>query len=513
MASEEGLTIKDVDLVFVFAFDLGDKVDAKKLGEAFAKTCSLIEGIWYAHGKPDSRLHAFLRAMIANDEATLNPEYLKMGRYVRLKLVELEAEVVEPNEVEAYDREIQEYMRKILGRCRIDPYLLIHNTGIGVVTAWINLKDNFTTDDIITLEKRFKEVKLNIKDRCGHQFKSVTLVDFIRDTIAAPLQRMVKGVEELRNVFVTGHVIIGVKDVKCCNRCFTAVDIVKEHVKEVAGILSRSVAWRDYRIEAAEEALRRGLSHHEHYALYLTIGASLFLGSPKLSKSTEEEVAKSQVDRDTAFRLRMLDLVIAVEFLMLSVKILDVYDSYYREKIKELQEKQKEDEVVNPSEYIELRRELTDALEEYRNIEFFIVDPPRGILEYGKELYRLTQWESMLRSALDELAELTRTQYDERFARSQLFLTIALSMFGIFAGAVGILSMSASFFGVIEFFEKLYGLQMAFIWTMMVIGPLVGIYLIISIYIYKRYIVPLYKEFERPLRKVAKNRKTRNQNR
>jgi hypothetical protein len=169
--------------------------------------------------------------------------------------------------------------------------------------------------------------------------------------------------------------------------------------------------------------------------------------------------------------------------------------------------------VVNPSEYIELRRELTDALEEYRNIEFFIVDPPRGILEYGKELYRLTQWESMLRSALDELAELTRTQYDERFARSQLFLTIALSMFGIFAGAVGILSMSASFFGVIEFFEKLYGLQMAFIWTMMVIGPLVGIYLIISIYIYKRYIIPLYKEFERPLRKVAKNRKTRNQNR
>jgi len=37
MASEEGLTIEDVDLVFVIAFDLGDKVDAKELGEAFAK--------------------------------------------------------------------------------------------------------------------------------------------------------------------------------------------------------------------------------------------------------------------------------------------------------------------------------------------------------------------------------------------------------------------------------------------------------------------------------------------
>jgi hypothetical protein len=90
--------------------------------------------------------------MIARDSIALDPEYLELGRYTRFKLVELEAEVVEPDKVEADDRETQGRIREMVRGFRIEPYLLIHNAGIGVVTAWINLKGNFTTDDIITLE-------------------------------------------------------------------------------------------------------------------------------------------------------------------------------------------------------------------------------------------------------------------------------------------------------------------------------------------------------------------------
>jgi hypothetical protein len=54
MASEEGLIIEDVDLVFVIAFDLGDKVDAKELGEAFARHYNkLVEGVWHPPKEPD----------------------------------------------------------------------------------------------------------------------------------------------------------------------------------------------------------------------------------------------------------------------------------------------------------------------------------------------------------------------------------------------------------------------------------------------------------------------------
>jgi hypothetical protein len=503
MASEEGLIIEDVDLVFVIAFDLGDKVDAKELGEAFAKSSERVEGIWHPPEKPGhstvaiyiaakklglidseitlreftdrrlddklandvrviegiNRLHELFRAMIASDSNALDRKYLELGRYTRFKLVELEAEVVEPDKVEADDLETQGRIREMVRGFRIEPYLLIHNTGIGIVTAWINLKGNFTTDDIITLEKRLRKVKLNIEDALGNRLESITLDEFVENMITLPLHEKVlepllKGEittgkirERLRDKYISRNVIVGVREFKYGDGCFTAEDVVKNHVKEVAGILSRIGGWRDYRIDAAKEELGRNLSPLEPAAMYLTINASLFLGSPKLSKEIEEKVSGSPLDKDTAFRLWMLSLVTPVEFLMLSDKILDVYDYFYRKKREKFQERKGSGEVVNPSEYMELRNELTDALEEYRNVGFFKADPYRSILEYGKEVYRLREWEGVLRSALDELAELARTHYEERFAKSQLVLTVVFGIFGIFAE--------------IEFLEKLVGLQWA----------------------------------------------------
>jgi hypothetical protein len=518
MASEEGLTIKDVDLVFIFAFDLGDKVDAKKLGEAFAKHYPLVEVVWHPPKEPGytsvaiyiaakklglidgeitlreftdrglvdklandenviegiKRLNVLFRGMIISDRIALDPDYLELGRYTRFKLVELETEVVEPDKVEADDRETQERIREMVRGFRIEPYLLIHNAGIGIVTAWINLKGNFTTDDIITLRDQLDKIKLNVKHTFGILYAS-TLRRFIEVAIATPLRAAVlfkdrygdfervfealgrdeiwtnKIMEGLRVKSTTGHVIVGVREVKCNDGCFTAVNVVKNHVKEVAGILTRNRLWQDYRIDKAEEDLGRNLSSLEIFAIYLAIGASLFLGSPKLSKDIEEKAAGSPLDKDykdAPFRLRMLSsLATPMEFLALSRKILDVYDSFFRKKREKFQERKRRGEAVNPSEYMELRSELTEALEEYRNVAFFIVDPPRSILEYGKEKHRLREWEDVLRSALEELAELARTHYEERFAKSQLVLTVVFGIFGIFAE--------------IEFLEKLVGLQWA----------------------------------------------------
>jgi hypothetical protein len=519
MASEEGLTIKDVDLVFIFAFDLGDKVDAKKLGEAFAKHYPLVEVVWHPPKEPGYtsvaiyiaakklglidgeitvnklandesviegiiRLNVLFRGMIISDRIALDPDYLELGRYTRFKLVELEAEVVEPDKVEADDRETQERIREMVRGFRIEPYLLIHNAWIGIVTAWINLKGNFTTDDIITLRDQLDKIKINVK----HTFEilyAITLRRFVEVAIATPLRAAVlfkdrygdfervfealgrdeigtnKIMEGLRVKSTTEHVIVGVREVKCNDGCFTAVNVVKNHVKEVAGILTRNMSWRDYRIDKAEEDLGRNLSSLETFAMYLTIGASLFLGSPKLSKDIEEKAAGLPLDKDykdAPFRLRMLILTIPVEFLVLSRKILDVYDSFFRKKREKFQERKGRGEAVNPSEYMELRSELTEALEEYRNVAFFIVDPPRSILEYGKERYRLGEWEGVLRSALEELAELARTHYEESISNTQLTLAanqLELAkrqnemtfVFGIF-GIVSAIEIVATLFGL-----------------------------------------------------------------
>jgi hypothetical protein len=521
MTSEEELLIEDVDLVFIFTFDLGAKVvNVHELVEAFAKSYSLVEACWHPPGEPYptpvaiyiaakklgrinskmtlkefidrgldrelwddvhvreeiTRLHVLFREMIKVDGHALNPQYLKLGRYIRSKLVGLEAEVVEPAKIEADDRQIQEFMRERVRGFRIEPYLLIHNAGIGIVTAWINLKGKFTTDDIITLERRLDEIKLNVKDAFGHQYESITLGEFVDGVIATPLQAAVlfkdryedfervfealerdkigmnEIIEGLRNEYTTWHVIVGVKEVACGHGCFTAEDVVKRHVKEVAGILSRRKSWRDYRISAAEEDLGRNLSAYEHYASYVDIGSSLFLSSPKLGKEIDT----------VEFREFLLHFVTPVEFLVLSCKILDVYYSLYRKKVKQFQEVKIRGKVLNPSEYMELRSELTEALEEYRHVAFFISDPPRSILECGKERYKLTEWENVLSSALDELAELARTHYDERFAKSQLVLTVVFGIFGIFAE--------------IEFLERLVGLQWAMAGAAMTVAALVLFY-------------------------------------
>jgi hypothetical protein len=559
MASEEGLTIKDVDLVFIFAFDLGDKVDAKKLGEAFEQRYPLVKEGWHPPEKPHrtsvaiyiaakklglidgeitlrefadrglfdklaydesvieelNRTHVLFQTMIASDRIVLDSEYLELGRYTRFKLVELEAEVVEPDKVEADDRETQERIREMVRGFRIEPYLLIHNAGIGIVTAWINLKGNFTTDDIITLKDQLDKIKLNVKHILGKQYDAITLRDFVDGAIALPLAAAVlfkdrygdfervfealgrheigtnEIVEGLRDKSTTVNVIVGVREVKCNDGCFTAVNIVKNHVKEVAGILIRNKRWRDYRIDAAEEDLGRNLSSLDPLAMYLAIGASLFLGSPKLSKEIEEEAAGSPLDKDykdAAFRLEMLTFAIPMEFLALSHKILDVYDSFFRMKREKFQERKGRGEVVNPSEYMELRSELTEALEEYRDVVFFKADPYRSILEYGKEVYRLTEWEGVLRFALEELAELARTHYDERFAKSQLVLTVVFGIFGIFAE--------------IEFLEKLVGLQWALAGAAMTALALV--------LFYRWYMGRPYRKFW-PLRQSVGEQKTQTQ--
>jgi hypothetical protein len=522
----EELIFEDVELVFISAFDLGDKVEVDAFVEALAtnypplplivvywvppKEPSLTSVAYYLaarnQGLIDNKMtlsefinrgftdllvrdeikreldkrRLFFDAIIENDKDVVDPEYFKLSRYARLKLIELEAEVVKPDEVEHDNREIQKYIREKVREFKIEPYCIVHSAGVGVLTAWINLKGEFTTDDIIRFENHLYEIKLNIKDEFGNQYKLVTLRDFIEGGIAIWFQtailskniygnynkvyekvfeaissddKMIKELAEilfkqLRVTFTTWNVVVGIRKIKCSDGCIAAEHVIKSHVKEIVGILSRSVRWRNIRVDAALKDLKMNLSIYEPFAMYLSVGSSLFLGSDILNIDLmiNQIVTGSAfyADIDNAFKSHMLLLVTPVEFLMLSYKILDAYRSLYYMQLKKFQERKRKGETVNPSEYIELRRKLTDALQEYSDVAFFTVDPCRTILEYGKEMYKLGKRVNELRIALTELAELVRTHYDERIRKSQELLTIVFGVFGIFA--------------MIEFFESLVGL-------------------------------------------------------
>jgi len=60
---------------------------------------------------------------------------------VRLKLIDLNLSVRDPE---------LSYLNEL--KCEL--YLLLHSAGVGVLTAWIHLNGNFSTDDLIEIERR-----------------------------------------------------------------------------------------------------------------------------------------------------------------------------------------------------------------------------------------------------------------------------------------------------------------------------------------------------------------------
>jgi PAS domain-containing protein len=545
--NNEELIIKDFDLIYVISFDIGARINIMDLWLEYAKASQdfnnallNVKAFWYPplgipiplskieEGKP-SKLPSYLKKLLRDktflnyinkaveetenelikelierlkreaplfmelygvDGTVLNPEYLELGRYIRLKLVDFEAEVD--------DSRFKDLGTKV-GKFRVEPYLLIHETGVGVVTLWINMKGEFTVDDVIKLSKYLiNNINLRVTDPLGNQQES-TLLDFIEAVIITPLQIMTlfkgyneivrsliraskvmifekdetlreskvneilrelpkskeskkelkkvlreinndprKFIEEnLRTSYASLHVIIGIREPECGDGCLTAEDIARRHMKEIAGILAGNEHWRNYTAETAKEYLEENLSSSKSYAIYLTRFATLFLGSQKMKEEIYGELKLNSDNKDIGFRIYELTTVVPVEFLALSWQILNSYISLCRKRREEVLRRikggGKRGEVVKPSELVSLRGELLHALEEYNNVLLFKSDPFMKVIEYGKKRWNLSKVVDELKSELNELSVLAGTYYEEAILRRQLILTIIFGIFGLFA--------------------------------------------------------------------------------
>ena len=550
--NNEELIIKDFDLIYVISFDIGARINIMDLWLEYAKASQdfnnallNVKAFWYPplgipiplsnikEVKP-SKLSPYLKRLLRDkaflnyinkaveetenelikefierlkrlkrevplfmelygvDSTVLNPEYLELGRYIRLKLADFEAEV--------NDSRFKDLGAKV-GRFRVEPYLLIHETGVGVVTLWINMKGEFTVDDVIKLSKYLiNNINLHVTDPLGNQQES-TLLDFIEAVIITPLQIMTlfkgyneivrsliralkvmifekdetlreskvdeilreslkskklkkeskkvlreinndprKFIEEnLRTSYALSHIIIGIREPECGNGCLTAEDIARRYTREIAGILTGKEEWRDITDRAAKEDLGKNLSSSKSYVIYLTRFATLFLGSPKLKEKINNELLKlnPELSKDIGFRIYELTTVVPVEFLALSWQILNSYTSLCRKRREEVLRRikggGKRGEVVKPSELVSLRGELLHALEEYNNVLLFKSEPFMKVVEYGKKRWNLSKMVDELKSELNELSVLAETYYEEAILRRQLILTIIFGIFGLFA--------------------------------------------------------------------------------
>jgi hypothetical protein len=500
-AGTEEVRFEDLDLVYIIPFDLGAPVEAENLEgllEQFSKRYKIVEG-WshpvgagptlqflYRKAKelgiedPEKigieelmenerlreeidRALTMFEAIVSADESVFNPEYLKLRRYMRLKLTDLNVSIK--------DKELS-YLNEV--KCEL--YLLLHRAGVGVLTAWIHLNGNFSTDSLIKIEKELHKAKCTIKDPFGN-VREGTLYGFIVENIIKPLHAGVlfkgeyggydaafnalkrgyiteyKIMKKLRTPYSPVYRVVCIRKHSCNYKCETAEEAVERHLREMAGISVADKAWRYYREDAARKDLGENLSLDVHYAVFVTPRVtSLFLGSAML-----DEELKSEEDKELAYRSRELALVQPVEFLLLSDMILRVYTSVYRNKFEEIRERRRRGETVKPSEVAKIREGLMDGLEEYNNVSLFRVEPHRSIMGHGKERLRLSDEVNVLKSLLEELDGMVRALYEEETLKKQIILATLFGLFGIFQA--------------LEFLEPKLGILKAIVMTSAIFLP------------------------------------------
>jgi hypothetical protein len=476
----EEIRFEDLDLVYVFSFDLGAPVKAKDLGEWFSRS-KLVEGIWIPPSEyrpaPEfvrrkakeleiknaekiseeelikneklmeeiNRAHAMFLSILSEDCKVCDPEYLELGRYVRLKLTDLNLRIEDPE-------------FSYLNGLRCELYLLLHDAGVGIVTVWIHLNSYLSTDDLIKIENKLDEAKCIIEDSFGSTSNAKSLDEFIFQNIIDPLRTAAtfsseyggfdaavnalrrgdittdKLKKKLRSFYRTIFSFVCIRKHRCQDGCITAEDAVERHSREIYGILMNYENWKYAQTDAIKEVIKNNLSSCVDYVIFVATEASLFIGSVILY-----ERLKSAEDQELEYRRTELNLVLPMEFLLLSDRILDVYISIYRSKLAELRERRRRGEAMKPSEIIEIREELMYGLEEYNNVLFFVKDPHRKIMEHGKESLMLSRKVNTIISGLQELSDMVRTFYEEEIlrrqeglSRMQTILTVLFGIFGVF---------------------------------------------------------------------------------
>jgi len=494
--TSDEIRFEDLGLIYMFSYDLGrpigkiEDLKIEDLEKHYSSKHKLTEAIWTpSSNEPEftfefagrklkelgikgaenaiereletnerlnKELHkatAMFRLIVSKNYEASDPEYLELGRYGRLKLIDLNLRIEDP-----------EFNIRDLGKeLRCELYMLLHITRVAVVTVWIHLNGDLSVEDIIEIEeKKLYKAKGTIKTSLGEEFKEITLDDFIYDEVITPLQLEL---EKHRSTHLYHNIneVICIRKHRCQDGCMTAEDAVEKHPKEIYGIFKMDRDWRSRRTDIIEEELKN-LSTSVDYAIFvanmlMANEVHLFIGSTALYKKL-----KSEEDQELAYREYELYLVLPTELLLLSTLVLAVYSSIYQHKFEEIksrikgsvvrlnihqpvhfnkvknrikEEKDvrsieneqfkeiinriKEKKDVRSSEIVNIMEELANGVEGSYNISVFVRDPYRMVMEQGEE--RLSREVDKLKHKLQDLSSMARTFYEEESLRRQEFLS------------------------------------------------------------------------------------------
>jgi hypothetical protein len=417
----------------IYTFDLQKTLDLKRIAKNFIEKKTGYEAIFipweekpislkeednkfsdfdfndikkYVKDKKLNKKHKLFVAAIGSEKISLEPRYLNAGKFVRIKLPDIEIQFT------------SEQLNQ-LGKMNAEVHLLIYKMGIIIATLYIRppLGKTLNTYQIIEIERRLpdEEVEANgdknkLEEHLLDKLEELFLKELKNVDISVAVRKLKKRWNYPR-----------VKYAVCIRNYCQGANIVPK--EEFYGILNAMRGWyllRERKIELKE------LYNRRDFYIFVGNSGSLFFGLDKFEKHIEE--TNNIFEKETEYSGKLYFLYTFPEYfehyIITPVEFLSIIDTMLERYFNIIQDLPKS--YWKATKFI---REFFEDIQEYNNITFMRARPIWKIVKDGGESLGIPEMMDAVKAGISTLASVTQQD-------TLICINIAFGIVGVLSAGV-----------------------------------------------------------------------------
>jgi len=340
--------------------------------------------------------HRLFIAAIGSEKISLDPSYLSAKKFVRIKRPSVEIQFT------------SEPLNQ-LGKMDAEVHLLVHKTGIIVVTLYIRPPSGKTlnTYQIIEIERRLQDEKVKINDGSEDKLEDCLLKNVLKEPF----------LNKLKNADAK---YIGIRYAVCIRERYRCINFEHTTHDEFYGILNAMRGW--YLLDKSEIKLKE-LYKRRDFHIFAGSSGSLFFGFDEFEK--HEEKVKNTFVEDPTYSGELYFLYTFPEYfehyVVTPMEFLSIIDSiaerYFKKRIQDV-----------PKNYwrsIEFVKEIFEDSQECNNIAFMRARPIWKIMKYEEKNLEISEKMEVIK---DGISTLTSTVQQDAQIRNAIIFGIINSL-------------------------------------------------------------------------------------
>lgn len=447
--------LHDLDLVWVFSFDLGRPCDPEEVADRLVKSGVVHGKLSFdksgraivacqdaltnrtsaessAGSSPDREMDV-LQIMGEEDSTLFYQEFLAGRRYLRLCL-------------RGFDVSFQGFQTEIPESSKAEVYLLIHSSGFAILTIWVLLRriSLEMTDLVGVLASRDLAVICRLWPHLPEEHAK--LVPAEREALTRvrsdsngliSITTNIENIGKLYMLFVQAKGVLGeIQSIEQLNTSLryppagvypivimrnigghNLLHFIGRHRLELHGILAKERFWDWVDKRWVDDALRHNLSWRNDWAVFIGPSVSMMLLAPSVrgrfvriwGKTPQSDLGQLL---EMQYRQIDMDLVNLVEGLCLQSIMLRTYDFMLSTR-----------SLSSTLELLDLRASLSRGLDEYYDVRVRPHLTAREWTRYGQEVMGINKLHDSVRDRFLLLESNLRARYETRVDQLLIFLT------------------------------------------------------------------------------------------